>query len=252
MVSYLKLQRELKRPDELQRLGQHAVPWMERHRRLVVGVLLGIGVLGLIGSILMTVQNTREERSSEALGSVLAILERPVNGAPVEAAPIGGAKPPFPSVAKKDEEFVLQAEAFRVAQAGSKAATLIELPLAAAYLRLGKVSEAEAALTNYLARGPDDALLNQAALLLQGSGFEAQKKLAEAEKSYAKLANAAGPNFLTSLGAFREAVTLSALGNTAEARTKLLSIETNFPESSVLPAARQKLAELSQVTDGGT
>lgn len=84
-MAYKDQQKELKQPDEFQKLGQEALPFLEKHGRQVVMVVGGVLLVGLVIAIGASVSGRGEETASREFGSALKVLERTVNATSTEA-----------------------------------------------------------------------------------------------------------------------------------------------------------------------
>ena len=91
-MSFKQEQKELRRPDELQKLGQQALPWMEHHGRTVVFGVLGVGVLGLIVTVVQHLGDRAELHAMSGFGAALTVLDRDIS---TSATAKEGEEPPF-------------------------------------------------------------------------------------------------------------------------------------------------------------
>ena len=139
-MSYKDEQRNLKAPDELQKLGATAVPWLEVHGRNVILGVLAVVVVFAIGTGLKELSNRGEVRATHAFGESLKVLSRDVNASPT-AVTAPGDEPAFKTEQEKDEALVKNLTEFRKANEGRKAAASAALPLAQALLRQGKAAD---------------------------------------------------------------------------------------------------------------
>src|SRR5512140_1272897 len=89
MTYYKETQKELRRPDELQKIGQQAVPWLEQHGRTVVLAVLGAVAVGGLVAIIFHVNARGEEQASHQFGAALEVLGRPINPSPPAVTPEG-------------------------------------------------------------------------------------------------------------------------------------------------------------------
>ena len=150
-------QKELKAPDEFQKLGAQAVPFLESHQKTIV---MGIGALVLIAAVFAVVNHLNSNSQLTATNdyaATLKVLQRPVNAnPPAPKEPVEGETPappedpPFKSEAEKDEAVIKALTEFRAKAAGSPAAASAALPLGQALLRVGKPAEALTAFDDYL------------------------------------------------------------------------------------------------------
>src|SRR5689334_20287908 len=126
-MAYKDEQKELKKPDEFQKLGAEAVPFLEQHGRQVVLVVGGILAVGLVIAVGSSMSGRGEETASRDFGAALKVLERNVNATATEVKP--GEDPPFKTEAEKDEAIAKALSEFRAKHPGTKAAVSAALPL---------------------------------------------------------------------------------------------------------------------------
>lgn len=257
-MSYSSKQKALKRPDEFQKLGQQAVPWMERHGRTVMFGVVGIGIVGIAIAIGTHVAQRRELAANEEFGQALRLLERPVSGAtepksevdaagePAPAEPFENEdRKPFASEADRDEAIVKRLGEFRAKHRGKGAAVLAALPMASALLRLGKPDEALAAADDFLAAAKPDDLLRQAALDVRGHALRRKKDYDQAQLAFKGLADSAGPDFLKGEGQYALGIVSREKGDLQAAATQLRDVEARFPTTSAASQARAALEKLA-------
>ncbi len=150
-MAYKDEQKELKKPDEFQKLGAEAVPFLEQHGRQVVLGVGGVLLVGLLIAIGSSMSGRGEETASRDFGAALKVLERNVNAtAPTELKP--GEEPPFKTEAEKDEAIAKALSEFRAKHPGTKAAVSAALPLGQAYLRQDKADQALPLIDEYIAK----------------------------------------------------------------------------------------------------
>jgi tetratricopeptide (TPR) repeat protein len=242
-MSYAQEQRQLKRPDELQKLGQQAVPWMERHGRTVVYGTLGVGVLGLVISVTTHLGAKAELGASTDFGAALRVLDRDVNS--TAAAGKTGDDAPFASEAEKDAALVAKLAGFRKANPGRRAAINAALPLAQALLRQGKPDEALGLVDEFLKGAEPTDPLRPAAYEARGYAFESQKKYDDALAAFGLLAAETRTDFLKGMGLYHRARVLELKGDLAGAARQFSEVEAAAGGSSAARLAKDRLALLA-------
>jgi len=241
-MSFKQEQKELKRPDELQKLGQQALPWMEQHGRTVVFGVLGVGVLGLIITVSQHLSQRAELSAMAGFGAALTVLDREVNAT---AAPKEGEEPPFKTENERDDALIAQLSTFRGANAGKKASINAALPLAQALLREGKPADALPLLEEYLRGAEPSDPLRPIALEAKGYAFEAQKKYDEASTAFGQLTSENKTDFLKGMGLYHQARMLELKGELPKAASQYQQVESAAPASSAARLAKDRLGLLA-------
>jgi tetratricopeptide (TPR) repeat protein len=242
-MAYKDEQKELKKPDELQKLGQEALPFLEKHGRevvLAVGGVLGVGLLIAIG---FSWSSRGEAEASRDFGAALKVLERTVNANPTEVKP--GDEPPFKTEAEKDEAIVKALSEFRTKHSGRKAAVSAALPLAQAYLREGKADDALPLVDEYLSKSDPSDPLRPAAFEARGYALEAQKKYDDALNAFDLLAKENKTDFMKGMGLYHRARIMLIKGDTAAAAKTLSEIENAAPNSAAARLAKDRITVLT-------
>ena len=242
-MAYKDEQKELKKPDEFQKLGAEAVPFLEQHGRQVVLVVGGVLAVGLVISIGFTMSGRSEVDASKEFGAALHVLERQVNANTTEVKP--GEDPPFKTEAEKDEAIVKSLSDFRGKHGGSKAAVSAALPLAQAYLRQGKADQALPLVDEYLSKSEANDPLKPAAYEARGYALEAQKKYDDALNAFDLLAKENKTDFMKGMGMYHRARMLLIKGDTASAAKTLSEIEGAAPNSAAARLAKDRIAVLT-------
>ncbi|MEW6430374.1 MAG: tetratricopeptide repeat protein [Myxococcota bacterium] len=242
-MSYKQAQKELKKPDELQKLGQQALPWMETHGRMVVGIVLGLAGLGLVATLINSYIKRGEEQAAHEFGAALRVLEREVKADPGEPRP--GEEPPFKTEAEKDAAVITALTEFRKKNAGSLAATNAALPLAQALIRQGKAAEAMPLLDEYLKNADPADPLRAAAYEARGYVLESEKKYDEAIAAFDALAKENKTDFMKGMGLYHRARILLLKGDTAGGAKQLSEIEAVAPGSAAARLAKERIALLT-------
>lgn len=242
-MAYKDEQKELRKPDELQKLGAEAMPFLEKHGREVVLVVGGILAVGLVIAVAFTMSGRSEVEASKEFGGALRVLERQVNANTTEVKP--GEDPPFKTEAEKDEAIVKSLSDFRGKHGGTKAAISAALPLAQAYLRQGKADQALPLVDEYLAKAEQNDPLRPAAYEARGYALEAQKKYDEALNAFDLLARENKTDFMKGMGLYHRARMLLIKGDTAAAAKTLSEIENAAPNSAAARLAKDRIAVLT-------
>jgi predicted negative regulator of RcsB-dependent stress response len=234
---------QAKAPDELQKLGETAVPWLEKNSKLVmlgVGAFLAVG----LGVALMSSAGVSAERSaSTEFGKALSVLDREVNATGV-AKP--GEDAPFKTEAEKDEAIVKALETFRATNTGKKAAASAALPLAQALLRQQKSEAALPLLAEYLKSADPSDPLRPAAFEAQGYALESQKKYDEATAAFEQLAKENKTDFMKGMGQYHLARMLLLKGDKMGAAKLFTELQTGSADTAAARMAKERVAMLAQ------
>lgn len=241
-MSYAQEQKQLKRPDELQKLGQQALPWMETHGRTVVYGVLGVGVLGLAISVVNHLGEKAELAASTDFGTSLRVLDREVSSS---ATAKEGEDAPFKSEAEKDAALIAKLTEFRRANPGRKAATNAALPLAQGLLREGKPAEALALVEEFIKGSDPTDPLRPAAFEARGYALEAQGKYDEALAAFDQLAQDTRTDFMKGMGQYHRARLLALKGDKVAAAKQFAEVEAAAPGTSAARLAKDRLALLA-------
>jgi tetratricopeptide (TPR) repeat protein len=241
-MSYKADQKELQQPDELQKIGQQAVPWMEQHGRTMVYGVLGVGVLGFAIAVVNHLGERSEAAASASFGQALKVLDREVNAT---ATPKAGEEAPFKSEAEKDAELISKLSAFRKDNAGKKAAANAALPLAQALLRAGKADEVLPLVDEYLKGGDPTDPLRPAAYETRGYALESQKKYDDALAAFDLLSRENKTDFMKGMGLYHRARILALKGDTAGAAKQFSEIDAAAPGSAASRLAKERMALLT-------
>lgn len=242
-MAYKDDQKELKKPDEFQKLGAEAVPFLEQHGRQVVMVVGGVLLVGLLIAIASSMSGKGEETASRDFGAALKVLERTVNATATEVKP--GEEPPFKTEAEKDEAIAKSLSDFRAKHPGTKAAVSAALPLGQAYLRQNKADQALPLIEEYIAKAEQNDPLRPAAYEARGYALEAQKKYDEALSAFDQLAKENKTDFMKGMGLYHRARMLLIKGDTAAAAKTLSEIENAAPGSAAARLAKDRITVLT-------
>lgn len=236
-------QEVLKQPDEFQKMGQEAVPWLEQHAKTVATGVGGAVVVGLVIAIGTSMGSRGEEEAAQAFGKSLQVLEREVNASATEVKP--GAPAPFKSEAEKDEAIVAALTEFRGKYSGKKASVAAALPLAQALLRQGKADAALPLVDEYLAKADPADPLRPAGFEARGYALEQQKKYDEALAAFDLLSREGKTDFLKGMGQYHRARMLLLKGDSAGGAKGLSEIEAAAPNTAAARLAKERLALLA-------
>jgi len=195
--------KELKAPDEFQRIGAQAVPLLVQHQKtIVIGVAAAVAV-GLGGFLLQWMGQRHEAHANEDLGAALRDLSRDVRAGDAPAEP--GEPLSFKTEAAKDEAVIKSLTDFRAKESGSRAAATAALPLGEALLREGKGAEAITAFDEYLKKSPSDDPLRPTALEGKGYALESKKDYDGALAAFDQLAKENTGEFMKGMGLYHRA-----------------------------------------------
>jgi tetratricopeptide (TPR) repeat protein len=236
-------QKDLKSPDEFQKLGQEAVPFIEQHGRQIVMAIGAVLLVGLAVGVASNVKSRNEMNAARDFGSALLVLDRPVNANPTaETKP--GDEPPFKSESERDEAIVKSLTDFRAKSGGTRSAVSAALPLAQALLRQGKADEALPLVDDFIAKADVSDPLRPAAIEARGYVFESQKKFDDALGAFEQLARENKTDFMKGMGQYHRARVLLLKGNTAEAAKTFAEIETTAPNTAAARLAKERISLL--------
>jgi tetratricopeptide (TPR) repeat protein len=242
-MAYKDEQNELKQPDDFQKLGQEAMPFIEKHGKTVVMGVGGVLAVGLIIAIATSMSGRGEAEAGREFGAALKVLERQVN-----ANPSGEVKPgeeaPFKSEAEKDEAIVKSLTEFRAKRGGTKPAVSAALPLAQALLRQGKADTALPLIEEFLAKADPADSLRPAAYEARGYALEAQKKLDDALAAFDQLARENKTDFMKGMGLYHRGRILLMKGDTAGAAKTFSEIEGAAPNTAAARLAKDRITQL--------
>jgi tetratricopeptide (TPR) repeat protein len=230
-------------PDDLQKIGQTAVPWLEQNSKLVMMGVGGFLVIGIIIALMSSSGEGAEKTATTEFGKALSLLDREVN-------PTGEAKPgedaPFKTELEKDEALVGALEKFRSAHAGKKAAASAALPLAQAMLRQNKPDAAIPLIAEYLKSADLNDPLRPAAFEAQGYALESQKKYDEATAAFDQLGKENKTDFMKGMGQYHKARMLLLKGDKEGAAKLFAELETTAADTAAARMGKERLAMLAQ------
>lgn len=238
--------KELKAPDELQKLGAQAVPFLEQHgKNIVLGVLAFVGIGGGI-ALVGHIQKRSLESSMYQYGAALKVLEREVNANASPSATVKvGEEPPFKTEKEKDEAIIAKLTTFRGDHKGKKTASNAALPLAQALLRQGKAAEALPLAEEFLKESDPSDTMRPIALETRGYALESLGKLDEASAAFDKLSQENKSDFMKGMGLYHSARLLEKKADLNGAMKRYSEVTSSASESSAARLAKERIALLA-------
>lgn len=236
--------KEMKAPDELQKLGAQAVPFLESHgRNIVLGVLAFVGVGGGI-ALIGHIRKRSNETSMYQYGAALKVLDREVKAdAPASTKP--DEEPPFKTEKEKDQAIIAKLTEFRSEHKGTPTSVNAALPLAQALLRQGKAEEALKLAEEFLKDGDQNDALRPVAFETRGYALEALGKLDEATAAFEKLAQENKTDFMKGMGLYHHARLLEKKSDLTGAMKRYSEVTTMAADSSAARLAKERMALLA-------
>jgi tetratricopeptide (TPR) repeat protein len=234
--------KELKAPDEFQKLGAQALPFFVQHQKTIVGAVVIFLVVGLGVTLVQYLGHRGEEEANAELGAALKDLSREVSASPT---PEPNQPAPFKTESEKDDAVIEALTAFRSKSNGSRASATAALPLGHAYLRAGKVQEALSAFDDYLKGSTSDDPLRPTALEGKGYALEAKKDYDGAIGAFDQLAKENTAEFMKGMGLYHRARVLLLQGKTDEGVKQLQQLEQAAPGSSAARLAVERIGVLA-------
>lgn len=234
--------KELKAPDEFQKLGAQALPFFVQHQKTIVGAVVIFLVVGLGVTLIQYLGLRGEEKASYELGAALKDLSREVREVPSSEP---NSPPTFKTETEKNDAVIKSLTDFRSKQGGSRASATAALPLGHALLREGKTAEALAAFDDYLKGSANDDPLRPTALEGKGYALEAKKDYDGALAAFDQLAKENSAEFMKGMGLYHRARVLLLQGKTEEGVKQLQGIETVAPGSSASRLAVERIGVLA-------
>jgi tetratricopeptide (TPR) repeat protein len=239
-MSYKDEQNELKQPDELQKIGETAVPWLEQHgKNVTVGVVVVL-IIGAALSLASHMSAKGEENATVEYGNALRLLDRQVSATSTAT----GDEAPFKTEQEKDDALVAKLTEFRAKNAGRKAASNAALPLAQALLRQGKAAEAQPLIEEFLKGADANDPMRAAALEARGYAFEAQSKYDEALSAFEQLSRENKTDYLKGMGLYHRGRLLLLKGDKEGGAKQLVEIEAQAPNTAAARLAKERIALL--------
>ncbi|MBE2249659.1 MAG: tetratricopeptide repeat protein [Myxococcus sp.] len=236
--------KELRAPDELQKLGQQAVPFLEQHgRNIVLGVIAFVGIGGGI-ALVGHVRKRSNEASMYQYGAALKVLDREVN-ANAAAPTKPDEEAPFKSEKEKDEAIIAKLTAFRADYKSNQTATAAALPLAQALLRQGKADDALKLSEEFLKEADQNDVLRPIAFETRGYALEALGKTDEAAAAFEKLSQENKSDFMKGMGLYHSARMLEKKSDLNGAMKRYSEVTASAADSSAARLAKERIALLA-------
>ena len=224
--------KELKKPDEFQVVAGKTMEWLVAHRGPVVGAVIAIAVVAAATWGFTTWSGSRENKAGAALAQALELDQRPIAA---EGNPQAGEKT-FPSRAERDKAVLDALEQVRKEWPRTKAAGTALSQVGFHKLHAGDAAGAQSALEEFLKSAGNGHPLRAFATEGLGYAYEAQGKLEEAKKAFARLGDADMPQ----RAAFHEA-RLALLENKPDAKQQLEKVAKEYPKDPVALEANQRI-----------
>ena len=244
--------KELKAPDEFQKLGAQAMPFLVQHQQLIVFGIAGLVVIAGVIAMVNHFSNKSHAAAINDYATTLQVLQRPVNAnPPPAAAPAEGVPapipedPPFKSEEEKDQAVIKALTEFRAKAAGSPAAASSALPLAQALLRQGKAAEALAAFDDYLKASDPADPLRPTALEGRGYALEEKKEFDQALAAFDQLARENKTDFMKGMGLYHRGRVLLLQGKSEEGARQLVDVSSLAPNTAAARMASDRIALLA-------
>ena len=175
--------KQLKRPDEFQRVAGRAMGWMVGHRTAVLATAGAVVAAVLLAWGIAAWRSSREEKAGAQLAEALELQGRPIAG----DAQVQPDEQTFPSKDEREKAVVAALEKVRSAHGGTTAGLTATAELGFHKLKSGDAAGAQKDLQEFLDRAAKDHPLRPFAQESLGYAFEAQKKLDEARAAFDKL-----------------------------------------------------------------
>lgn len=238
--------KELKAPDEFQKIGAQAMPFMVTHQKTIVGGVIGIVALAAIAGLVSELGSKSQDSARNDFAATLKVLQRPVNANPTPTkAESEAAEPPFKSEVEKDEAVVKALTEFRTKAKGTRAAANAALPLGSALLRQGKPQEALDAINEYLTGSDQADPLRPTALEAKGYALEEKKEYDQALAAFDQLARENKSDFMKGMGLYHRGRVLLLQGKTEEGARQLVDVPTLAPNTAAARLAADRIALLA-------
>jgi hypothetical protein len=231
-LAHKQERKELKKPDEFQVVAGRTMDFLLAHRLQVIVGLAAVAVLAIVVWSMTTWNASREAKAGAALAQALEIDQRPIAS---EGNPQAGDKT-FPTRADRDKATLDALEQVRKEYSKTRAAQTAAAEIGFQKLRTGDAIGAQAALDDFLNSAGNDHPLRAFATEALGYAYEAQGKLEDAKKAFARLRDAGAPE----RAAFHEA-RLALVENKPDAKEQLEKVAKEFPKDPVALEANQRL-----------
>jgi tetratricopeptide (TPR) repeat protein len=246
------LKREFKRQikqDELVTGFEKAVAWAKAHWAEVRITIVVLAVVGAAGGALTYFQAHRSQEAEQAFAGAYEIYRSSVAGDPAA----GGQPPAEPLFANKEEKLKKAAAAFDGVE--RRFATLPVAARARYYgalcrIELGRLDEAEKALSEALARKDDSGLEAALARLALADLNHRRGDLGKAIDAYRQFVSDPSVPFPRDYALWRLAEILEEAKRLGEATASYRRLTEEFPTSIYAPEARRKAEYLQTSVQG--
>ncbi len=236
--------KELKAPDEFQKIGAQAVPFLVQHQKSLVTVVVGGVLVAGVAALSSYFGDRKEAAAKQDLGASLKVIEREVKASGEAGDSQSTDETPFKSETEKLDAEVKALSDFRAAHPGTRSAGNAGLLLGEALLRQGKGSEATAAFDDYLAHSDPNDPLRPAALEGKGYALESAKDYDKALAAFDQLAKETKTDFMKGMGLYHRARILLLQGKTDEGAKALSEVPSLAPNTAAARLAQERIAVL--------
>jgi tetratricopeptide (TPR) repeat protein len=246
------LKKDLKRQirqDEFRSGVEHAVAWVREHKREARLITVLLALVGLSVGGLTYFRARQTALGEEALAEAMDVFEAPLEG----DLPAGAPRPGGPIFGSATDKFTKAAAAFDGVERrfGSRPAGLrAKYYGALCRAELGKLDETEKALTELAARRDPGALEPALARLALGDLHRRAGRVDKAVEAYRHLVDDASQPLPRDHALMSLAQTLEQARRLGEARDAYRRLVEQFPASSFVTEARQKVAYLEAASQG--
>ncbi|MFL5398141.1 MAG: tetratricopeptide repeat protein [Myxococcales bacterium] len=231
-MAHKQERKELKKPDEFQVVAGKTMDFLLAHRVQVLVGLAAVAVVAVVVWSMTTWNASREAKAGAALAQALELEQRPIAA---EGNPQAGDKT-FPTRADRDKAVLDALEQVRKEYSKTRAGQTATAQVGFQKLRAGDATGAQAALDEFLNSAGKDHPLRAFVTEALGYAYEAQGKLEEAKKAFARLREADAPE----RAAFHEA-RLALVENKPDAKQQLEKVAKEYPKDPVALEANQRL-----------
>ncbi len=235
--------KDLKKDDEFVARGREVVAWASAYSRQLVAVAVGIVLIVVIGTATTAVNQRRATQAARALGSALAIAERPVLD--VDVQPAGMPGDAFRDEEEKRDAYVQALEEIRAEHRRTPAAALANLYLGDVALELEEYDQAMTHYETFLSEAPRGHKMRFAALEGIAIIHESRGELEQAIDASKELARADN-EFYRPFALLRQARILGELERYPEARDAAQQVVDEFAGSDAVRDARDLLSRLPE------
>jgi len=231
-VAHKQDRKELKKPDEFQVVAGRTMDWLVARRGPVLGTVIAIAVLAAATWAFTTWSASRENKAGATLAQALELEQRPIAA---EGNPQAGEKT-FPTREDRNKAVLAALEDVRKERPRTKAADTALAQIGFHKLHANDAPGAQAALDEFLKSAGNGHPLRAFATEALGYAYEAQGKLEDAKKTFARLSDADMPQ----RAAFHEA-RLALIENKPDAKQQLEKVAKEYPKDPVSLEANQRL-----------